>query len=54
MGSLTITECAKTCIQGCVRGMLETCYHYFKRSDLVDAFKVRESDNKEYIKCIGT
>ena len=56
MGSQTITECANSCIQGCVafNRNYKTCYHYFESSDLVDAYKINESDNKAYIKCIGT
>ena len=57
MGSQTITECAKTCIQGCVafNRHSKTCYHYFKRSDIVNDSKVKQSsDNKAYIKCVGT
>ena len=57
MGSQTISECSEECLAatGCVafnRNSIK-CYHYEERSNIIDAYKVEESDNKAYVKCLG-
>ena len=61
MGIQTKAECANTCLQNCIALTFSTlghCYHYFKRSDLEDANKMKVSESglnspKAYVKCYG-